>query len=356
MPRPSVDILVVGLGPAGSPAAAAAAQCGLSVMAVDRRREPGHPVQCAEFVPAMIGQELGALNAVSRQRIRAMTTFVEDEAPDIRPDFPGHMVDRCAFDQALVEQAVRAGAACRFGVQVNTLNKDGTAQLSDGSEITPGLIIGADGPRSVVGRAIGAVNTELVETRQMSVALKAPHDATDIFLSAQIPGGYGWLFPKGDVANLGVGVAPAEKRRLKPLLSDLHRRLVAQGRVSAEPLGYTGGPIPVGGMIEMQGRLGDVPVLLAGDAAGLTNPVTGAGIYSAVVSGSLAGRAAADGLSGDAGALEDYVTEVSDLFKAALDRAVARRRELLGSYGTPPGPSPSALRRGWIAYPEYWAA
>ncbi len=350
------DILVVGLGPAGSRAAAAAALAGRSVLAVDRRRAAGHPVQCAEFVPAMIGQELPALDPVIRQRIRAMATFVEDRPPDIRDNFPGHMIDRAAFDRSLVAAARQAGADCRFGAQIEDIAPDGTAWLADGAEIRPRLIVGADGPRSAVGRAAGRVTAELVETRQVTVPLKRPHEATDIFLSAEIPGGYGWLFPKGELANLGVGVVPAARARLKPLLEDLHRRLVEEGRLGAEILGHTGGAIPVGGLLDPQARLGEVPVLLAGDAAGLTNPVTGAGIAAAVVSGGLAGRAAADWLDGAAEALDDYAEEIEELFKSALDRAVARRRELLRCYERGPGPDAAALRRGWIAYPEYWAA
>jgi flavin-dependent dehydrogenase len=92
-----------------------------------------------------------------------------------------------------------------------------------------------------------------------------------------------------------------------------------------------------------------VPVLLAGDAAGLANPITGAGIASAVHSGTLAGEAAARFVAGDRAACEAYAQELEDLFGAALARAAARRRELAASSRDKP-----ALRRSWIAYPEYW--
>lgn len=350
------DVLVVGLGPAGARAAAEAAGRGHAVIAVDRRRRPGHPVQCAELVPAMIGQEHGGLGAVSRQPIEAMMTFVENQDPDVRDDFPGHIIDRAAFDRGLVELAAGAGARCRFGLRIPGFLEDGSARLSDGGVIRARLIVGADGPRSLVGRTIGQVNRELVETRQITVPLKAPHRATDIFLSADIAGGYGWLFPKREVANLGVGVIPGAKRHLKSLLDGLHRQLVERGRVGAEVLGVTGGAIPVGGLRRLTGTIGAVPVLLAGDAGGLANPVSGAGISAAVVSGGLAGEAAAAWLAGKADALEDYQEELADLFGPALARAVRRRREIRRCYDAGPGPTPAMLRRGWIAYPDYWAA
>jgi geranylgeranyl reductase family protein len=350
------EVLVVGLGPAGGRAAAVVAKAGRSVLAIDRRRRAGHPVQCAEFVPAMLGQELGIPEPVTRQRIAAMITFVEDAAGEVTDDFPGRMIDRTAFDRGLVDAAAAAGATCRFGVTLEHLGSDGTVRFSDGTVVRPRLIVGADGPRSAVGRAIGHVNRALVETRQITVPLLVPHRATDIFLAADIPGGYGWLFPKGEVANLGVGVVPEARHRLKPLVDRLHGALVAEGRVGREVLGYTGGAIPVGGMLRPRGALGEVPVLLAGDAAGLTNPVTGAGIAAAVISGGLAGQAVADWLAGDGGALEDYDDELEALFGPALERALRRRRQILACYATGGGPSPAALRRGWIAYPEYWAA
>lgn len=332
-----IDVLVLGLGPAGAAAAAAAAARGCKVVALERKRVPGVPVQCAEFVPALLPVDAAAL----RQRIGAMATYVEDDAADVQADFPGQMLDRAAFDASLVERAVAAGAGCRFGANVLRIAQDGAVTLADGAQLRARVIVGADGPRSRAGMAIGSVNSELVETRQITVPLKRAHAATDIFLSADIPGGYGWLFPKGEVANLGAGVSPAHRARLKSIVAKLHADL--RDRVGEEILSRTGGAIPVGGMLKPWARLSGTLVLLAGDAAGLANPVTGAGIAAAVQSGRLAGEAAAGGSP------EAYEEELEDLFKAALDRALGRRRELLEKV-----PTKAMLRRGWIAYAEYW--
>jgi len=353
--REQTDVLVIGLGPAGSRAAALAA-AGHEVIALDRRREAGIPVQCAEFVPTLLDQELDGLSDVTHQQVREMMTFVEDEAPDVKTDFPGRMIDRAKFDAALVGLAEEAGARCRFGTAVEAIETDGSVRLSDGRHIQARVLIGADGPRSRAGRALGRVNTEMVETRQITVALYAAHHTTDIFLSTEIPGGYGWLFPKGEVANLGVGVVPEAKDRLKPILDNLHDSLVISKRLGRRVLGHTGGPIPVGGMLDPVGRLEQTPVLLAGDAAGLANPVTGAGISAAVISGGLAGAAAAALLDGDTSALAAYARELENLFKPALDRALVRRREMLARHAEETAPTPEHLRRGWIAYPAHWAA
>ena len=335
----AADVVVLGLGPAGASAAAAAARRGCKVIALDRKREAGVPVQCAELVPAMLEAAAGSV----RQSIDSMLTFVEDDAPERTPHFPGRMLDRARFDADLVAQAVGAGADCRFSSMARKISPSGVVELSDGKYLEAKSIIGADGPRSLAGRAIGCMNRELVETRQVTVPLLQPHAATDIFLSARIPGGYGWLFPKGEVANLGAGVTPRYKAQLKSIVSRLHSRLIEEKRVGREILGLTGGAIPVGGLLKPYGFLGQTLVLLAGDAAGLANPVTGAGIAAAVHSGGLAGQAAA-GTS-----VESYQEELEDLYGAALERALRRRQELLQAK-----PEKAALRRGWIAYPEYW--
>jgi geranylgeranyl reductase family protein len=348
-------VVVVGLGPAGACAAAEAARRGCDVVAVDRKREPGRPVQCAEFVPALIGADPRALSASVRQPIRAMTTFIEGDAPDTQEDFSGHMLDRAAFDAALVATAEQAGARCRFGAAVRSITREGWVEFADGRSVQAAVIVGADGPRSTVGRCMGQMNLHLVETRQITVALRSRHDATDIFLSADMPGGYGWLFPKGEVAHVGAGVDPAHRARLKSIVAGLHASLIECGRVGAEILGLTGGAIPVGGMLKPWGMLGDTPALLAGDAAGLTNPVTGAGIAAAVHSGRLAGQAAAAWVGGDREAGADFEEELRSVYESALDRAVARREELAARSRSGVQPDRAAFRRGWIAYPEYWA-
>ncbi len=348
------DVVVVGLGPAGSCAAATAATHGARVIAIEARREAGTPVQCAEFIPALLDQEIPFLSAVTVQPITRMRSFVEGEAPDVTDNFPGRMIARVAFDRQLARRAAAAGVTCRYGVRLRAVNAEGELHLSDGSALRARVIIGADGPRSCIGAASGRVNRALVETRQITVPLRARHDATDIFLRAAYPGGYAWLFPKGPRAHLGLGVAAAARARLKASLADMHRELVVSGRVGAAVLGLTGGAIPVGGRLAAVAPIGKVPALLAGDAAGLTNPVTGAGIAAAVQSGLRAGHAAAAWLDGNTRALDHYEDDLAELFDAALTRALARRAALLAFAAAHGPPNAAALRRGWIGYPQYW--
>lgn len=347
------DIAVIGLGPAGASAAAAAASQGLTVTGVDRKQRAGEPVQCAEFVPALLADET-PVSGATVQAITAMHTFLETKPKHEQPGFPGLIISRARFDAQLVERARDAGAAILLGRRVTRVTESGALLLSDGRTLNARLIIAADGPRSVVAAAVGRPNTRLVETRQITSPLLGPHDATDIFLSASLPGGYGWLFPKFPVANIGVGVEARFRGRLKHELARLHARLVAAGRVGEAIHATTGGAIPVGGMCDPVARLGERPVLLAGDAAGLTNPITGAGIAAAVISGKLAGTAAALWARGQARALLDYREELSDLFAASLARALHRRAKLMAYHDAGAAPPLAAQRAAWIAYPDYW--
>lgn len=349
------DVAVIGLGPAGSAAAIAAASGGARVMAFDRKKIPGVPVQCAEFVPMMLGVDCGPVDTALIQRIDAMESFVEFAHDRHNANFHGRMIDRAAFDREMVARARAAGATITFGCEVREITRDGIVSFGDGRRIAPRVLIGADGPRSRVGAAIGCVNAELVETRQATVPLLRRQASTDIYLSARIPGGYAWVFPKEDFANVGLGIDRAHRDRLKPALDSLLDMLAREGRIVRRIIAFTGGAIPVGGPVGTAGRLDGVQVLLAGDAAGLANPVTGAGIPAACHSGRLAGEAAARHVAGDAGAVADYYDECEDLFSASLRRAVDRRRELLSHFAGRL-PDEDQLRRGWIAYPDYWSA
>ena len=193
-----------------------------------------------------------------------MLTFVGEHPPQAVAHFQRLMIDRGAFDRLLAQEAARNGAECRYSESALSIDADGTVTTSIGARLRPRVLIGADGPRSRVGAAVGQINRELVDTRQVTVPLILPHDATDVFLSADYRGGYAWLFPKGAVANVGLGVSVESRRTLKPLLSALCDKLADQRRIGTRALTLTGGAIPVGGRLHSIGFLGGT----AGPAGG----------------------------------------------------------------------------------------
>ncbi len=209
------------------------------------------------------------------------------------------------------------------------------------------VLIGADGPYSTVGKWIGQSNTEFIDALQVEVALPDTQPFTHVYFDPLYLGGYGWLFPKGETANVGVGVNGRIGGDLRQALDHLLERL--QIRKSAV-IGSTGGPIPVGGPV---GRIRVDNVLLVGDAAGHTHPITGAGIFAAVVGGMLAGQAAARAIkTGDMSALDDYEREW-EVMGSPLRHALSKRRYLNQHWSSDPFVLTAALRRCWVAFKEY---
>jgi geranylgeranyl reductase family protein len=348
------DVLVIGLGPGGGAAAAAAAKLGLKVVGVEKKRAVGVPVQCAEFIPLPLGRHARA-PGVMAQRVSAMKSVLPSGRVHAAP-FSGLMIDRSAFDQALAHAAEEAGARLFLGSRLAALDvKSRLAQIGNARrsiEISWRVLIAADGPHSATAVLMGLPLLETVNTRQYTVPLPNASTETAIWLSDAYPGGYAWLFPKGRVANLGLGMDPRIAVDLKRPLDALHRQLVREGRVGAEILFRTGGAIPVGGLRQ---QLVVESVVFAGDAAGLTHPISGAGIAAAVVSGERAGEGAHALLhEGASGALAGYEEDIRDQFEGSIARGLTRRRELECAAREGAGRSDAVQRRGWIAFPEYF--
>lgn len=349
----SCDILIVGAGPAGGATALAAARRGMQVLIVDRRQVVGVPVQCAEYIPAMLMGHLDLDKSFIVQKIRGMMTCLPDE-PVTKTRAPGFTIDRELFDQALIQAASDAGAKLMLSTRALQRLDDETILLKrkSGQYLTVGakIIVGADGPRSTVGRWVGAVNSDLLPGIQVTLPLVEPMDWTEIYFDPEVYAGYGWLFPKKDFANIGVGMKNSNRslKKIRPMLDRLIARLVAEGKVTGIPVRYAAGWIPVAPV--RQAVHGNVA--LVGDAAGHTHPITGAGIYSAVVCGEMAGRWAALSVEkGDVSMLKHYDDQWKDLFQDTFDRARQRRQSMESGWHD----FSRTIKSCWIAFREYYA-
>jgi len=317
------DVVVVGAGPAGSLAARAAAEGGATTLLVDHRPELGHPVQCGEFVPA--AHELADLFGCDELIATAFeippTTVLREthQMACISPfghvfRFPlaGCTVSRRSFDKALAFRAEGAGAELRFPLGVTGVHDD-VVETVGGGRIRAKVVIGADGPISTVGRAVGFTPPREL-FRMITATVDGPlDDQIDLFFGHVAPGGYAWRFPRAHDANVGLGVT-----HLPPgtSLGGLLAGFLAEQKLGPARAKTTWW-VPVGPPPEslVRGR-----ALFAGDAANLVMATNGGGIPTAMLSGWLAGTTAARHARTGA-PLTDYDAAWREALYSPLERA-----------------------------------
>ncbi len=318
------DVLVIGLGPAGAAAATAAAKAGVSVLAVERHSSEGGSATCPEFIPLPVGSYAHA-DRVVIQNIAGLRGHLND-GTDRDNQLPGCVIDRAAFDRALIEFSRTAGANLFFKSTLAGLDADhseATLNLAgDMRRIHYRALVASDGHQSDVARLLGLPALRKMFIRRYRVPLYLPQQTVDVWLSPRYPGGYGWLVPAGKDALIGTGM---EEHNAQEALDALHRQLAEAGVVGSDILTRYAGFVPVEGL---RARLAVGNILFTGDAAGMAHPITGAGVYPAVVSGEAAGRAAAEWSAGHLGAIPAYEATMRGQFGEVLARAVMRRQPL----------------------------
>jgi len=220
------------------------------------------------------------------------------------------MTQRRRLDAHLAEQAAVAGADFRDGVRATALETDdeGVTVRFGGSAASAPVAIGADGVNGLTVRALG-----LAGRREHGVALEGNvshvHAREDyrgraVVELGAVPGGYAWVFPKGDHVNVGVGGWESEGPRLR---AHLERACAAYGTPAERLESVRGYRLP---MRRPGDRARSGRVLLVGDAAGLVDPLSGDGMYEAFVSARLAA--------------ESVLRDELDGYESALDRELGR--------------------------------
>ena len=307
------DILVVGAGPSGSLAAKEAALHGAKVILIDRKSAIGSPKRCAEGVsknglaelgikpdPRWIARDLKGVRLVAPNGTNVWLDNDTIQLPE-----SGYILERKVFDKHMAMDAARAGATIMIKTNATALERveDGIIITADhfGEEIKihAHIVIAADGPESKIGRWAGLESStapEYMEScAQYEMAGVEMENNRDIalFFGSVSPGGYAWIFPKGDdIANVGLGVLKTHTDKTAIEHLDEFVKNCPETK-NAQPVELNVGGDPVGGIIK--DRIGD-NILVVGDAAGFVNPLTGGGINSALESGVYAGIVAAQAI------------------------------------------------------------
>lgn len=310
------DVIIVGAGPAGSTAAKYISEKKLKVLLVDKSKFPrvkhcggGLPVKAFNHFTYLKENNLIESFSYGGFVYPPSLSFVikeEREEPIIG------MITRDKFDYGLVKLAVKAGAEFKDNAKVVDLKiqKNGaTVFFEDGKKAESEIIVGADGVYSIVGKKTGLIE----KNRKVNLSLysEIPLDAKTMdkyftkkryaHMHAKVLGiaGYGWVFPKKDCVNIGIGEFNVEtKKEDKINLREYfikYIQLLKDQCIIPKDLKINkiqGAALP---NHYVEKSYSD-RVLLAGDAAGLVNPFTGEGIDYAMFSGKIAAETIIDAL------------------------------------------------------------
>jgi geranylgeranyl reductase family protein len=312
------DAIVIGAGPAGSVTAVHLARAGARVLVVDRARFPrdkpcggGLTMRAVRELPVSVDAVVEhVVDRIGFRLAYGMRFERFGRGPLIE------MTQRIRLDQHLLEHAADAGADVRDGVKVTDVEvgETGVSLRVDGRRVEGQVLVGADGVNGRVRQGLGlGSDYVLAVALEGNVPLEAVGETRyrgrAVLELGTIPGGYGWVFPKGDHVNVGVGGWLSEG----PKLRDHLKRLCVEHRIDDADVSELRGhrlPLRRAGAHPVAGR-----VLVVGDAAGLVDPLTGDGMFEAFVSSRLAAGATLDLLGGRADSLEPYAV--------ALTRALA---------------------------------
>jgi geranylgeranyl reductase family protein len=307
--KQSYDVIIVGAGPAGATLAYELAKAGIDVLVLEKEKLPRYKC-CAGGVTSRAAKLLDFdISQVAQDPIyEVVFTFKLGKAFVGEHSEPMiYTVMREAFDQLLVQKAQRLGAALMDGQKVTQIRVSPEhVEVSTAAGVFHSrLVVGADGAYSVVARELNMErHTERIAAIESEITvgdsdLARWKSRVQIDLGI-IPAGYAWVFPKHDHLSVGAGCRASRARNLNRYYQKFIDSLNIGERTVTRSASHLI-PTCTQGRLVWQDR-----ALLLGDAAGLTDPLTGEGIYHAIRSAQLAAPVIKGYLAKAGGGLAEY--------------------------------------------------
>ena len=318
------DVLVVGAGPAGSSAARAVAEAGAKTIFIDKKKEIGVPVQCAECIGKYLFPYLPL--KIPKEQLIWKLDGVSFWADDITIERTGgiwssYAINRKNFDKWLADNAVNAGAKLLKNAELVDLEvnegynmKKAMIKTAKGEiVIEPKVVIAADGVDSTVLKLLGFNIDkdencgEILSYEMKNLNIEKPK-YDQVFIGNFAPGAYGYIFPKSEsTANIGVGRLVQEKDLSECFEEFLEvpqiKRQIKNGVTLEEKSGWA----PFRHVAEnwVYGN-----ILLCGDSANQNFKPFVEGFLPAIICGDIAGKTAFDYLN-DKTSLDIYMKNIN---------------------------------------------
>jgi digeranylgeranylglycerophospholipid reductase len=293
------DVIIIGGGPAGSTTARYIAKSGHKVLVVDGRNPIGSPLQCGELVPTNDEMrrlcpnvpDMDDLFRTSNEAISRRTEEMHLVPPSGKPlkyKFEGLILNRVRHDEELVKLAKSYGAKYLIGKRVLEVEGEYVI-LKCGMKLRAKIIVGAGGHNDPLRKKFWS-------DKSLNIPVKFVlmdgtfSDSVELHFGSIAPGGYAWMFPKKNGANIGLGIQRSFSKGKS--INDFTDEFVSNYKGNITFKGA--GSLPMSGTIN---SFVNKNYLIVGDAAGMVLPSNGAGITIAMVGGRIAGQVISEHLS-----------------------------------------------------------
>ncbi|KYK20583.1 hypothetical protein AYK21_05860 [Thermoplasmatales archaeon SG8-52-2] len=310
------DVVIVGAGPAGSTAAKFLSEKGINVLLLDKDKFP-RDKPCGGGIPIRV---FNRYSYIQKGLIDSYSYSAFAYSPSLKYIMKLHrekpliaMILRKNFDNELVKLAIDSGVDFQDGktvVDIKITKNSAKVTLDDKTLIESEIVIGADGVWSIVAKKTGLCKDYKNICMCLFQEYNLGSEVLDQYLGKERTchihvkvnrtSGYGWVFPKKKHVNIGITqfkqVIDQQKRKIRikdtyeSYLEILKKDNVIPDNLKKEKI--RGAALPTRPLEKTYSDR----LIICGDAAGFANPVTGEGIYHAMVSGEIAAEVIAKAL------------------------------------------------------------